>query len=311
MLALLFWACGSNLEKQPVPDELKETWVNMGTRTIKLDIEDDVLVVDDEKLSLVGFEAKEEGMWHAQIQYERYGKENTEIAKIKLYGSDKKVIGFDLIEGEENYGPSSKLYKGEFVQRSSVLIPEKFHGTWTSCEPLNCTEAKLVLSADKIGISGTGKDCVTDEADLEYSKMKVDKLEVKHSGLNSSGWSFFLAEDGDNIVVSDAGEDYMGGTYVKGDQKCGAKAKQAKAKRIGQKQCQEYVDCVCDLGEELASSSSYGTNVYSGQCKQANRYLSAANGKACGQALDSFKKALEQVEDMYEMVGIDIPYSCK
>mgnify|MGYP007033643452 CR=1 FL=1 len=311
MLMSLVFACGSsNLEKQPVPEELIQKWVSLEEYASKeIEITNESISEGDNSFELMGFEAGEANTWTAQLKYTYFGEENTEIAKLKL--DSEQGLTIERGEGVSEYGKTHDLY-GDFVNKNTVLIPEKYHGTWTSCDPLKCERSKLIVSADKIGLSTTGCEYpVTDEATLKYATTKVDKLHVTHSGLNSSGWDFYLVEDGDNIVISDAGEDYMTGTFRKGDQKCSAKDLKAKAKRVNTKKCQAYVDCICDLGENIGSSSSYGSNIYAGQCKQANRYLSAANGKACDKALDSFKDALESVEDMYEMVGIDIPYSCQ
>ena len=306
-------ACGSSLEKQAVPPELKKEWVSINdysSSTLVLS-DNEVKLGEKEKIKITGFEAnkEEKNKWKIQLEYSYFGEDQKEVADLTFL-SDKSEITFSKKDQENNYGPTRELYNS-FVDKQTVLIPEKYHGTWTSCDPMDCDLSKVIITADTIGISGTGEKCVTDEATLEYAVTKVDKLHVKHSGLNSSGWSFYLAEDGENIVLSEAGESYMNGTFQKGMQKCGAKAKRAKKKKIATKKCQEYVDCVCDLGEAIQSSASYSSNVYSGQCKQAKRYLSSANGKACEKALDTFKEALENVESMYEMAGISIPYSCK
>ena len=311
MLMFVVFACGSsNLEKQPVPEELVHKWISLEEYSSKeIEITNDAIIEGDDGFELIGFEAGESNQWTAQLKYTYFGDETTELAKLKLDSEQNLTI--ERGEGAEEYGKTDALYR-TFVNKNTVLIPEKYHGTWTSCDSLKCEQSKVILSADKIGLSTTGcKYPVTDEATLTYAITKVDKLQVNHSGLQSSGWNFYLAEDGDNIVISDAGEDYMTGTFRKGDQKCSAKDLKAKAKRVNTQKCQAYVDCICDLGENIGSSSSYGSNIYAGQCKQANRYLSAANGKACDKALDTFKTALESVEDMYAMVGIDIPYSCQ
>jgi len=268
-----------------------------------LSIEDKAWKISDKKLDVYGFEANGENNWKFYIKFKSFGSETTAEGTIK-FDSAKDQISLEN-SGEDSFEIDGMF--NTFVDKETMNIPEKFHGTWHACDVPECDKTTLIISSEKIGFGGKGEGCITDEATLEYAKIEVDKLKVKHSGLNSSGWSLFLAEDGENIIVSD-GSDHTNGNFSKEEKKC---SKKERKKLQAKKDCQEYIDCICELGEELADNSAYGRNIYKGQCRKAKSYLKSANGSACKRALKTFQKSFGQYEALYEAAGIDIPYACQ